>query len=226
MFDLGQHLQEPAQPTQPLHSGNLQQQGQLEISDLEQPESHLGPALVSKTIQEVRVSSGREDFKHPVQSNVNFQQNPRGSVTQSATSQESRSASVTQVMSHAAHVNVPRPTPLVQNTVQPQRNGQADLTSQIAQLNKQHDEAQKRLQALLQQQQTQQNQREIAPQLGPYKLAVSASSQPQQISHTSGLTVGVSKTQQAPNRFIQQQQIPHVQPEIGNTQQSSEQASC
>ncbi|XP_062600724.1 spindle and centriole-associated protein 1-like [Saccostrea cucullata] len=227
MMDLGQHFEEPVQPTQPQFNGSLQQQGNLDISDLEHPAAFHEPKMVSKTIQEVRVSSGREDNRHPIQSNVNISHDPRGSVTQGAPSQDSGSSSGSSI-NQAAHVSVPRPTPLVQSTVPPQQNGQVDLTSQIAQLNKQHEEAQKRLHALLQQQQMQHKQREMAPQLGPYKLAVSAPSQPQpvQISQNSAPNGGM-QTQQVSKRLPQQQQMPArvSQPENERTQPPLNKAS-
>ncbi|XP_061175391.1 spindle and centriole-associated protein 1-like isoform X1 [Saccostrea echinata] len=226
MMDLGQHFEEPVQPTQPQHNGSLQQHGNLDISDLAHPDVFHEPTMVSKTIQEVRVSSGREEHRHPIQSNVSIPQDPRGSVTQGATSQDNGSSSgSSQTANQAAHVSVPRPTPLVQSTVPPQQNGQVDLTSQIAQLNKQHEEAQKRLHALLQQQQMQHKQREMAPQLGPYKLAVSASSHPPplQISKNSAPSGGMPHTQQVPKRFTQQQQMPArvSEPENEKTQPPS-----
>lgn len=227
MMDFGQHLEEPAQSEQPpYHGRSLQQQGHLDISDLEHPESsHVPVPARSKVIQEVRVSSGREDHRHPVQSNVNIRQDPRGSVnTQSTTSQDSKSTG-----NQPAHVNVPRPTPLVQSTVQPQQNGQVDLTLQIAQLNKQHEEAQKRLQALLEQQQSQQKQRETAPQHGQYKLAVSNSSQPPslQMGKSAGTSGGTTLLQQDPNRYPPQLISNGVNlPKTGSLQQPSEQASC
>lgn len=203
MMDFGQQLEEPAQSEQlPYHGRSLQQQGHLDISDLEHPEASHGPVPTrSKVIQEVKVSSGREDQKHPVQSNVNIPQDPRGSVTQGVTLQESKTTG-----NQPAHVNVPRPTPLVQSTVQPQQNGQVDLTLQIAQLNKQHEEAQKRLQALLEQQQSQQKQREMAPQHGQYKLAVSSSSQPPSLAMGKGAATsgGTTLLQQDPNQYPQQ----------------------
>ena len=210
MMDFGQHLEEPSQPVPPPHPGSLQQQGHLDISDLEYPESCREPAPVSKAIQEVRVSSGREDHRHPVQSNVNIPQDPRGSITQGAVSQgDGRATTVTQVGNQAAHVSVPRPTPLVQNTTAPpQQTGQPDLTLQIAQLNKQHEEAQKRLQALLEQQQNQQKQRDTAPPCGQYKLAVSAPSQPPTAGPVGKTSAPpISQTQQGPSRYTQQQHI-------------------
>ncbi|XP_022316534.2 spindle and centriole-associated protein 1-like isoform X1 [Crassostrea virginica] len=210
MMDFGQHLEEPSQPVSPPHPGSLQQQGHLDISDLEYPESSREPAPVSKAIQEVRVSSGREDHRHPVQSNVNIPQDPRGSITQGAVSQgDGRATTVTQVGNQAAHVSVPRPTPLVQNTTAPpQQTGQPDLTLQIAQLNKQHEEAQKRLQALLEQQQNQQKQRDTAPPCGQYKLAVSAPSQPPYAGPVGKTSAPpISQTQQGPSRYTQQQHI-------------------
>lgn len=224
MMDFGQHLEEPAQSEQPpYHGRSLQQQGHLDISDLEHPESsHVPVAARSKVIQEVRVSSGREDHRHPVQSNVNICQDPRGSVnTQSTTSQDSKSNG-----NQPAHVNVPRPTPLVQSTVQPQQNGQVDLTLQIAQLNKQHEEAQKRLQALLEQQQSQQKQRETAPQHGQYKLAVSNSSQPPslQMGKSAGTSGGTTLLQQDSNRYPPQLISNGVNlPKTESLQQPSEQ---
>lgn len=224
MMDFGQHLEEPAQSEQPpYHGRSLHQQGHLDISDLEHPESsHVPVPARSKVIQEVKVSSGREDHRHPVQSNVNIRQDPRGSVnTQSTTSQDSKSNG-----NQPAHVNVPRPTPLVQSTVQPQQNGQVDLTLQIAQLNKQHEEAQKRLQALLEQQQSQQKQRETAPQHGQYKLAVSNSSQPPslQMGKSAGTSGGMTLLQQDPNRYPPQLISNGVNlPKTESLQQPSEQ---
>lgn len=226
MMDFGQHLEEPAQSEQPpYHGRSLLQQGYLDISDLEQPESsHVPVPARSKVIQEVKVSSGREDHKHPVQSNVNIPQDPRGSVTQGATSQDSRL-----IVNQPAHVNVPRPTPLVQSTVQPQQNGQVDLTLQIAQLNKQHEEAQKRLQVLLEQQQSQQKQRETAPQHGQYKLAVSSSSQlpSLQMGKGTGTSGGTTLLRQDPNRYPPQLiSNGGSLPKTESMQQPSEQASC